>query len=346
MRHMAKGLDIGTMNIVSAKQNGKNVDLVRQRNLFVEIDYSDIAEQMLSRSDVLYIKHGKNVHIVGEDALNFATIFNKETRRPMNAGILSRKEKDAIPMIKLIVDRVVGAPAHKDETVYFTCPAKPIDAPIDTLYHSKTLEAMLKQNGYRAQPINEGMAAVYSELADHNFTGLGVSWGAGMTNVCLSYFAVPILQFSVARGGDWVDEQVAQATGTPKDRVTSAKERDFSLNFRTGLGEIQGALAIYYENLVDYVVRALERQAKDTKVQEDLELPVTLTGGTASPTGFAELFKEKLDAADLPFRVKWVKGVKSPLYSVARGSLIAAQADENERGGQAKAAKSAPKASR
>lgn len=327
---MAKGLDIGTMNIVSAKQKDKSVELVRQRNLFVELEYSDIAQQMLSRSDVLHFRSGKAVHVVGEDALNFANIFNKETRRPMNAGILSRKEKAAIPMINLIVDRVVGAPSHKDEVVYFTCPAKPVDAPIDTLYHQKTLEAMLRQSGYRAQPINEGMAAVYSELPDHNFTGLGVSFGAGMTNICLSYYAVPVLQFSVARGGDWIDEQVAQATGTAKDRVTSIKERDFNLNFRTGVGEVQGALSIYYENLVDYVVRALERQSRECKVQEDMDLPVTLTGGTASPAGFAELFKEKLDAADLPFRVKWVKGVKNPLYSVARGSLIAAQADETD----------------
>ena len=331
---MAKGLDVGTMNIVSAKTNGsKQIDLVRQRNLFVELDYSDIAEQMLARSDVLYIKSGKQVHVVGEDALNFATIFNRQTRRPMNAGILSRQEKDAIPMIKLIVEKVVGAPSHKDESVYFTCPAKPIDAPIDTLYHQKTLEAMLKQAGYRPTPINEGMAVVYSELADHNFTGMGISFGAGMTNVCLSYYAVPVLQFSVARGGDWIDEQVAAATGMPKDRVTSAKERDFALNFKTGFGEVQGALAIYYENLLEYVARALERQARDCKVQEDLEIPVVLTGGTSSPPGFTDLFKQKLDAADLPFRIKWVKGAKSPLYGVARGSLVAAEADEAERAG-------------
>ena len=342
---MAKGLDIGTMNIISAKQKEKQMELVRQRNLFVELDYSDIAEQMLSRSDVLFIKSGKQVHVVGEDALNFATIFNKETRRPMNAGILSRKEKDAIPMIKLIVDKVVGAPEWQGETCYFTCPAKPIDAPIDTLYHQKTLEAMLKQSGYAPQPINEGMAVVYSELAENNFTGLGISFGAGMTNICLSYYAVPVLQFSVARGGDWVDEQVSAATGMPKDRVTSTKERDFALSFKTGFGETQGALAIYYENLLEYVARALERQAKDTKLQEGLDIPVVVTGGTASPQGFAELFEQKLRGADLPFNLRSVKSAKSPLFSVARGSLVAAQADEQERnGGKKKEEKAAAKA--
>ncbi|HVL47257.1 MAG TPA: hypothetical protein VM889_01730 [Candidatus Thermoplasmatota archaeon] len=327
---MPKGLDIGTMNIVSAKPKDGQIDLTKQRNLFVEVEYSDIAEKMLSRSNVLYIKNGKKVYIVGEDALNFANIFNKETRRPMNAGILSRKEKDAIPMIRLIVERVVGAPHKKGEHVYFTCPAKPVDAPIDTLYHQKTLEAILHNMGYNAHAINEGMAVVYSELADSSFTGLGVSFGAGMTNACLSYYAVPVTQFSVARGGDWIDNSVAQATGTPVDRVTAAKERDFRLDASSHLGELQGALAVYYDNLLEYVVRGLERQTRDAKVQEDLEIPCVITGGTAAPKGFRQAFEAKLREADLPFRVKSVSEARHPLYSVARGALVAAQAEEGD----------------
>lgn len=327
---MPKGLDVGTMNIVSAKPGKDQTELVRQRNLFVEVDYSDVAEKMLARSNVLYIKSGKSVYIVGEDALNFATIFNKETRRPMQAGILSRSEKSAIPMMKLIVERTVGAPSKKDEHVFFTCPARPIDAPIDTLYHQKTLEAFLSGLGYKPQAINEGMAAVYSDLADNSFTGLGISFGAGMTNICLSYYAVPVTTFSVARGGDWIDRQVAQATGTPVDRVTSTKEKDFALNYNTQLGEVHGALSIYYDNLLDYVVRALERQTRDAKVEEGMEVPVIVTGGTAAPPGVLQAFERKLKDADLPFKVKGVKGAKSPLFSIARGALVAAQAEEED----------------
>ena len=47
---MAKGLDVGTMNILSARQDGAETVFVQQRNSFVEIEYSDMAEQMLSRN--------------------------------------------------------------------------------------------------------------------------------------------------------------------------------------------------------------------------------------------------------------------------------------------------------
>ncbi|MFB6295691.1 MAG: hypothetical protein ABEH66_02475, partial [Halobacteriales archaeon] len=215
---MAKGLDVGTMNILSARQEGSETVFVQQRNSFVELDYSDMAEQMLSRSEVLHIRKDDQVYIVGDDALNFANIFNTETRRPMQHGILSSDEQSAIPMIKLIIEQVVGEPDRPDERLFFSTPADPIDSELSTLYHQKTLESILADEGYDPEPINEGMAVIYSELADNDFTGLGISFGAGMTNVCLAYYAVPVMRFSIARGGDWIDEQAAQATGTPVDK--------------------------------------------------------------------------------------------------------------------------------
>jgi len=329
---MAKGLDVGTMNILSAQQEGSETVFVQQRNSFVEIEYSDMAEQMLSRSEVLHIRKDDEVYIVGDDALNFANIFNKETRRPMQHGILSSDEKSAIPMIKLIIEQVVGEPNHPGERLFFSTPADPIDSDISTLYHQKTLESILGDQGYDPEPINEGMSVIYSELADRNFTGLGISFGAGMTNVCLAYYAVPVMRFSIARGGDWVDEQAAQATGTPVDKVTATKEDDFELDFRTDVGGIEGALSIYYENLLDYVIENIQRETDEEDVEEGLDVPVVVTGGTSSPDGFEELFEEHLDEAEIPFSISGVSRAEEPMYSVASGALVAARSEEDESG--------------
>ncbi len=317
------------MNILSAQQDGNDTVFVQQRNSFVEIEYSDMAEQMLSRSEVLHIRKDDKVYVVGDDALNFANIFNKETRRPMKHGILSSSEKSAIPMMKLIIEQVVGEPNHPDEKLYFSVPADPIDSELSTLYHQKTIESFLGNMGYDAEPINEGMAVIYSELADNNFTGLGISFGAGMTNVCLAYYAVPVMKFSVARGGDWVDEQAAQATGTPVDKVTSIKENDFELDFTTDVGGVEGALSIYYENLLDYVIEHVVREVDEEDVEEGLDVPVVVTGGTSSPDGFEALFRDHLEDANIPFSISGVQHANEPLYSVARGSLVAARSDED-----------------
>lgn len=325
---MAQGLDVGTMNILSARQDGNETVFVQQRNSFVEIDYSDMADQMLSRSDVLHIRKDDKVYIVGDDALNFANIFNEETRRPMQAGILSSDEQSAIPMIKLITEQVVGQPERSNERLFFSVPADPIDADVSTLYHQKTIESLLGDMGYSPEPINEGMAVIYSELADHDFTGLGISFGAGMTNVCLSYFAVPVMKFSIARGGDWIDEKSAQATGNPVDKVTSVKEDDFTLDFESDVGGIEGALSIYYDNLLDYVIENIITEVDEEDIEEDLDVPVVVTGGTASPDGFEDLFAERLNEADIPFSIRSVSRADNPMYSVAQGALVAARSEE------------------
>jgi hypothetical protein len=138
------------------------------------------------------------------------------------------------------------------------------------------------------------------------------------------------MKFSIARGGDWIDQQAATATGTPVDKVTSIKEDDFELDFRTDVGGVEGALAIYYENLLDYVIENIAKEVDEEDVEENLDVPVVVTGGTSSPDGFEELFEDHLEDADIPFSVSGVKRVDDPLYSVARGALVAARSDEEE----------------
>jgi hypothetical protein len=248
----------------------------------------------------------------------------------MSHGILSSDESSAIPMIKLILEQVVGEPERPRERLFFSTPADPIDSDLNTLYHQKTLESLLGDMGYDPEPINEGMAVIYSELADSNFTGLGVSFGAGMTNVCLAYYAVPVMTFSIARGGDWIDEQAARATGTSVDKVTATKEDDFGLDFTTDVGGIEGALSIYYDNLLDYVIENVIAEVNEEDVEEGLDVPVVVTGGTSSPDGFADLFQDRLDDAAVPFSISEVRRAEEPMYSVARGALVASRTEENE----------------
>ncbi len=330
---MAKGLDVGTMNIISASEDGDGeITYVQQRNSFLQLESSDIAERMMSRSDVLHIRDDNNVYVVGDDALEFANVFNEETRRPMQQGILSNDEKSAIPMMQLIIENVVGSPESPGERIYYSSPADPIDSDLTTLYHEKTVKSLLDDMGYDPEPINEAMAVIYSELEEHNFTGLGISFGAGMTNVCLSYYAVPVMTFSIARGGDWIDEQTAQATGETVDRVTAAKEDDFSLTYETEAGGVEGALNIYYTNLIDYVIENIIEQVNEEDVEEGMEVPVVVTGGTSSPNGFESLVQDRLGEADVPFSISGVRNADNPMYSVARGSLVAAQSESGDGG--------------
>ena len=47
--------------------------------------------------------------------------------------------------------------------------------------------------------------------------------GAGMCNIAVMYQGMTALSFSVARGGDWIDECVSQDTGVSKAKVVFYK---------------------------------------------------------------------------------------------------------------------------
>ncbi|MCK4817610.1 hypothetical protein KA005_17710, partial [bacterium] len=189
---MAKGLDIGTMNIICAEKEGDDIIFMRQRNAFMKLDSSDLTKNVLDTSKVLYIEEENGeISLLGEDAFKFATIFEKDARRPMKHGIISPKEKEAIPIMKLIVENVLGQPRSKNEVLYISTPANPIDADMNVLYHKKTMEALARGMKYDTHVIDEGLAVIYSELSDWNFTGLGISVGAGLTNITLAYLATP-----------------------------------------------------------------------------------------------------------------------------------------------------------
>ena len=70
---------------------------------------------------------------------------------------------------------------------------------------------MFGKLGYDARSISEGLAVVYGEMESSNYTGIGISCGGGLCNVCLAYLSVPVFSFSIPKGGDFIDSAVARA---------------------------------------------------------------------------------------------------------------------------------------
>ena len=80
---MGVGLDIGTMNIVSARRTeGGTVETSRMRDAFLDLDSG--AKRMLKLSGVNFIDHGDDgIIVVGDAAMEMANVFGREARRPL-----------------------------------------------------------------------------------------------------------------------------------------------------------------------------------------------------------------------------------------------------------------------
>jgi len=318
------GLDVGTMNLVSARMDGEAIKTSSLRNVFLRIPEEFSGQLDLDK--VSYARIEGSLYVLSEEAFTFANIFNQEAKRPMREGMISPDELDSADVLAVMVRELLGEGGGETVCCY-SIPADPVDKEVKVVYHRDIFRRIIGQLGYRPVPLNEGVAIVYSECADEDFTGIGVSFGGGMTNVGVSFRGVQVLAFSCARGGDWIDRNAAASLGQVPNRLTLIKEReDFDLNDFSGgrrkERRMKEALTYYYRDLIGYTVRHIVAGLDGIDTDFPDEVPLVISGGTAKARGFAEAVSEEIEDHEFPFDVKGVRLAENPLTATAEGCLI------------------------
>ena len=311
--HRAVGIDIGTGFISCAEMEGDNVQFRKVRDAFFKLNPSQFLEGSATQ--------------FGENIL-FASLLKQECLRPMSKGVLNPKEPVSNLMVGELVKAVAGPPQTENDILYYCVPAAPIDADFDVEYHKQILGDVFKQLGYKnINVMTEGLAVVYSELADTAYTGIGMSFGAGMCNIVYSFMGIPVFSFSLSRGGDWIDEHAAMHTDETNNVVTSVKEKGgFSITEPSN--GIQKAISIYYDSLLTYLVEQFKILYEKTPRKELPNvlnpMPIVIAGGTSLAQGFVERLRE-LTSEDFPVPISEIKHAEEPLFAVSNGLYQAAK---------------------
>ncbi|MEP7271699.1 MAG: cell division protein FtsA, partial [Acidobacteriota bacterium] len=319
----ALGLDIGTSRIVLAGgPNGSQTQ--SQLNAFVSVPYAKMTENILQQNRMVHYRNGKELYVYGNDSERFASFFNAVPRRPMQRGVLNAQEPMGQQIIQAVIEQIVPR-AGKNELMCFSVPGKGEGADSNLVYHEAVLKTFLNSLGYQAKPINEGLAVVFAELQEENFTGIGISFGGGMCNVCVAFLSVPMLTFSIPKAGDYVDASVAEVTAESITRVRQSKEESLDLS-RPPKDKMASALHIYYEEILQALINRLreEFEGSNNLPRLDRPLPIVLSGGTAKPRGFQQKFESMLKASSFPAAISEVRTASDPLSATARGCYIAA----------------------
>ncbi len=319
------GLDVGTSRIVVARNTNKKYKYESQLNAFLTLPFSKLTESLLLRDNVFHEVRGAEILVTGNDAQKFAEVFHVEPRRPMANGVLNPQEPYSLPVVRSIITKLVGKASADGQRIFFSVPA-PVEATETGIpYHQASISQILSDLGYTPTPIGEGLAVVFGELSDSNFSGIGISCGSGLCNVCLAVLSVPVLAFSVPKAGDYIDSQAALVTGDLPIRMRIQKEQAFSLNGLTG-DRGHDALTVYFQEMLSNLVKTLRDHISSAQRLPKLEqaIPLVLSGGTAMPKGFLEHFMKALQSNELPVKLSEVRISSDPLNSTARGALMAA----------------------
>lgn len=323
------GLDMGTMNIVSARKVASKVETKRVRDAFLDLDPDK--KRMLKVSNTSFVEVSGKLLVIGDEALECANLFNRDARRPMSAGILNAGEIDAHQVIGLMMKEVLGDPVSPGERCCYSVPAPALDViGSDISYHRAVLGKIVGELGYSAEAVNEAQAIVFSECVDDKFSGIGISYGSGMTNVCLSYNAMSALEFSLAKGGDWIDQGAAKGVGSTASKMCALKESGVDLMRPSG--REQEAVAFYVKNLIDQSIAGIighfDRVKREILVPKPI--PIVVSGGTSKAGGFLDVFKARFEEqrAKFPVQISDIRAARDPMTAVATGLLIMAQMED------------------
>jgi hypothetical protein len=319
------GLDIGTMNLVAARHTGTAVEHTRMRDAFLDLPPS--AKKMLKLSGTSFVERGEDVLLLGDAAMETANVFGKEARRPLQAGLVSAGEVEALEVLGLMIKQILGPPRVPDEHCYFSVPAAPIDRPDrDVIYHKGVFERIVEECGYTPWPANEAMSIIFSECSGDGFSGIALSFGAGMTNVALAINTIEGLAFSVARGGDWIDAGVAGSLGSTQARICALKEAGVDL--LNPQGREEEAVSFYYKELIRYTLDEIAKRFKQIQGQFEMPkpIPLVISGGTSKAGNFVQLFEKEFKKRQkrFPLKVSEIRHASDPLNAVANGMLTQA----------------------
>ncbi len=335
---MAIGFDCGTYNLVCCTRDAEgNFVNKREVNAFLRMPLENrFVFNMMKKAGVPLIerKDTNTAYALGEAAVNMAYTMNGiELRRPMSAGCLNPQEKSAQQIMSIMIHSLLDDVNKDGETLYYSVPANAINEETDADYHAKVLEQIFKafkdKEGRKvsANPINEGLALIYAELADKAYTGMGISFGAGMVNLCFAIYGAPIFQFSLVNSGDWIDKMAAKATGETPTYINKEKMKaDLTVDVPESL--VQRAIKAQYEIMMTKTITGIKGglEEKGNKARHDSPIDIVIAGGSSQPPGFDKMFRQIVKKANLPIEIGNVIRPKDPLYSVARGCLVAAEA--------------------
>lgn len=332
---MALGLDVGTSFIITAREKGDEVAYKEFRDAFYRIEPATvfagkIIEKGLANKTYFKDTDGSFV-VVGQDAIDKAIERHESAQRPLYRGVISPREPNARRVLKFILTELVGKPEVEGEKLVYSVPAEPVDQSdeeFNTGYHEDVLKNDLAQLGYDAQSLNEAEAICYSELEDEEYTGICMSFGAGMVNICVMSSGEPVIKFSTTKSGDFVDRMTAQSTGQPDSIVQVEKENGIWTVGEESDNPILSAVSAYYVRLVDYTTKHLIHRLSNSNDLPKFNNPISIivSGGTSRARGFVEAFRTRVEQSDFPVQIKEVRPAKDPLRAVARGCLIAASA--------------------
>jgi hypothetical protein len=140
-------------------------------------------------------------------------------------------------------------------------------------------------------------------------------------------YGAPIFQFSIVNSGDWIDKMASKALGEETTTYVNKEKMHADLTVENPESLVQRAIKSQYEIMIQHTVSGIKKGVEEAgnKARSEQPIDIVVAGGTSLPKGFDVLFRKILEQSKISMKIGEVIRPSDPLYSVARGCLIAAE---------------------
>jgi len=340
---MSIAIDFGVHEIRSLRCQSSQLVSRKARSVYASLPISAAREEMLKKLGITYAICEESLVIIGEDAEEYAKMFQVPVASLLQANQVPADDPPARQILGAIVDSLLPEPTGEQEICCMTLPVNISHRPQLFGESNRFLERLISLRGYRPLILSEGMAVVLAEMASDSFTGIGMSMGAGSCELILSQHGEEIACYTVLRGGDWIDEQLAHhardyawdVSGNQyldSEKATQWKE-NCNFNLSEPGTEQESLLAELYSELTTYVLQQASSQFSKLPELGTFPQPISLVcaGGMTRIPGFEQFLRQQLLCAEMPIEIDHVRINTDSTHTITRGCLIKAELESEQR---------------
>lgn len=347
---MSVGLDIGSSQIRCVRRLGEQLMGRSALATFTPLPDAPEFRALLEAGRIPFAVCDGALTIVGDNATEYSMLFHVRPQSLMPHGRLPTNDPVARQSLAALVDALLGEPDQPGEMCGVTLPGGESFQSLATSSELEFFSRLIRLRGFFPQVLSAGLAVALAELSRHSFTGLGLSFGAGTSELVLAHRGIEQIMCSVPQGGNWLDEQIAKEfgdtllddAGLPILDLAKAAGRRHAFEGRLNLptNNAERFMASLHRDLLYALIRSgtfsLASQPQSLKIPQPL--PLVIVGGVARIAGFEGLLRQAFELARFPLAISEIRFANHHDFTIARGCLISAQLESDARSRQVHAA--------
>ena len=329
---MSIALDIGASRLRFLRRAGNELVGRSLPAAFALVADEPAARDLLSRAELTFAAGDGELALIGDAALQHAKAFGATPDRLLRDGQVPRDDPPARELLRTLIESLLPDPPRHGER----CGLVISPGGMDDHETRSFLTRLAQARGYDPLVLSSSLALVLATFTCENFSGIGITFGAGGCSISLVHRGRELLHVSESRGTDWIDLELAARGDVHTYDAAGARYLDAETvrNRREEItapltqpqddfaGEVQ---ALYHEIFHAALTRFGEELIARRLGPYALEAPVICGGGGVRVSGFGKALREIIEYANLPVPLGPLRIAPPDDFLIPRGALIHAE---------------------